>query len=107
MISFTIIDKSNREQTIEAPDDMNLSLMEVLKASGFDIPATCGGIALCATCHVDVVEGSALLSEPGDAELDMIDTLPNATGSSRLACQIRIASNVSDAVFRLAGSGDQ
>ena len=31
----------------EAPTDMGLSLMEFLKASEYDILATCGGMALC------------------------------------------------------------
>ena len=54
---------------------MGLSLMELLKASGYDIQATCGGMALCATCHVEVLAGPAL-PEPGDDELDMLETLP-------------------------------
>jgi 2Fe-2S ferredoxin len=53
-----------QRRELEAPTDMSLSLMEVLKASGYDIQATCGGMALCATCHVEVLAGPAL-DEPG------------------------------------------
>ena len=64
--------------------------MEVLKASDYDILATCGGMALCATCHIQVLEGLDALGPRSDAELDMLDTLPDADEQSRLACQLRL-----------------
>src|SRR6186713_2722123 len=99
MITFHVEDHTGSVQLVEIPEGITLSLMEVLKASEYSIPATCGGMALCATCHVEVKEGLENLSEPKDAELDMIDTLPNATTRSRLACQIPVAENIQDAVF--------
>lgn len=98
MITFQVED-INGLKLIEIPEGINLSLMEVLKASEYSIPATCGGMALCATCHVEVKKGLESLSTPGDMELDMIDTLPNATTLSRLACQIRVNDQIQDAVF--------
>lgn len=103
MIQFTIEDRNGERQSIEAPDDMNLSLMEVLKASEYDILATCGGMALCATCHVQVLQGDDLLPQPSDMELDMLDTLPNATSHSRLACQLRISEAMQGSIFQIAG----
>jgi ferredoxin, 2Fe-2S len=104
MVSFYVTDTGRGQEKIEIPDDINLSLMEVLKASDYEIPATCGGIALCATCHVEVLKGEDLLGNPSDAELDMIDTLPNAKENSRLACQIRISQQLEGACFRVVGS---
>lgn len=106
MISFSVIDSSGNKNPIEAPEDMGLSLMEILKASDYPILATCGGMALCATCHVEVLEGINKLPEANDAELDMIDTLPNATSNSRLACQIRISEPLQDAVLMVRGEGN-
>ena len=103
MVTFKVIDGKGAEHVLEAPVDMNLSLMEVLKASEYNIPATCGGIALCATCHVEVVNGLENLGAANDAELEMIDTLPNATANSRLACQIRIGAHLADTTFALTG----
>ena len=99
MITFQVEDSTGFVRLIEIPEGISLSLMEVLKASEYSIPATCGGMALCATCHVEVKKGLENLSEPKDAELDMIDTLPNATTLSRLACQIPVTENIQDAVF--------
>lgn len=106
MIKIEIQDHSGASRTIEIPEGVSLSLMEVLKASEYDILATCGGMALCATCHVEVVRTTAPLGDPTDAELEMIDTLPDASNDSRLACQIRIDSHLDGAVFRLKASED-
>lgn len=101
MITFFVTDHSGKRNAIEIPEDINLSLMEVLKASEYPVLATCGGMALCATCHVEVKQGLDKLGSPTDAELDMIDTLPNATTQSRLACQIRITDQLEGAEFSL------
>lgn len=93
-----------QRREIEGPTDMGLSLMELLKASGYPIQATCGGMALCATCHVEVLAGP-LLPAPGDAELDMLETLPAVLEGSRLSCQIRLAPHTDGLVVRLAPVG--
>jgi len=77
--------------------------MEVLKASEYNILATCGGMALCATCHVQVLKGIDDLPGAGNGEMDMLDTLPDAGFDSRLACQIRITEKLNGMIFRIRG----
>ena len=89
-IHITVENELGEVRLLEIPNGIDLSLMEVLKASDYDILATCGGMALCATCHIQVVEGMEVLAPRSDAELDMLDTLPDADDQSRLACQIRL-----------------
>lgn len=101
MINLIIEDREGRRAPVEIPEGINLSLMEVLKASEYEILATCGGMALCATCHVQVVEGPEQYFTPTDNELDMLDTLPNAGPDSRLACQIHLSEEMDGMVFRL------
>lgn len=101
MITFTIEDRNGEQQPIEIPEGINLSLMEVLKASDYNILATCGGMALCATCHVQVLSGFDALPLAQDVELDMLDTLPDADSDSRLACQIRVNETIEGALFKL------
>ncbi len=103
MINIIIEDRDGDQQPVEIPEDISLSLMEVLKASEYNILATCGGMALCATCHVQVLEGLDLLPAPTDGEMDMLDTLPDAGFDSRLACQIRIHENLNGMIFRIRG----
>ena len=90
-------------QTVEIPEDINLSLMEVLKAADHHILATCGGMALCATCHVQVLEGPEKFFTASAVELDLLDTLPDAGYDSRLACQLRISEDMDGMVFRIKG----
>jgi len=103
MINITVEDRNGETQTIEVPTDINLSLMEVLKASDYQILATCGGMALCATCHVQVKEGLDNLPEPSNDEMDMLDTLPDAGFDSRLACQIRISDDIDGLSVKIRG----
>ena len=103
MIHLTIEDRNGNRQPVEIPEDISLSLMEVLKATDYDILATCGGMALCATCHVQVVEGPEKYFHATDTELDLLDTLPDAGNDSRLACQLRISEDMDGMVFRLKG----
>lgn len=100
-IKLTIESRNGEVQELDLPNGINLSLMEVLKASEYPVLATCGGMALCATCHVEVLRGGENLGDPNDAELDMIDTLPDATRNSRLACQLRLDDRMNGAVFLL------
>ena len=103
MINITIEDRNGEQQSIEIPEEISLSLMEVLKASEYNILATCGGMALCATCHVQVLKGLEDLPEAGNEEMDMLDTLPDAGFDSRLACQIRMSENLNGMIFRVRG----
>lgn len=103
MINITIEDRNGEQQPVEIPEEISLSLMEVLKASGYNILATCGGLALCATCHVQVLKGLEDLPEAGNNEMDMLDTLPDAGFDSRLACQIRMSENLNGMVFKIRG----
>lgn len=106
-IHITVEDRDGTRQPLELPTDMGLSLMEALKANEYSILATCGGMALCATCHVEVLEGGENLGPLSDAELDMLDTLPDAGPDSRLACQLRIADNMNNAIFRIRGEAEE
>jgi len=93
-------DAPGQRTEIVAPTDMALSLMEVMKASGYDIQATCGGMALCGTCHVEVLAGPAL-PDASDDEMYMLESLPILTDASRLSCQIRITPRLDGLVVRL------
>lgn len=91
--------------TLEGPTDMGLSLMEFLKGNEYDILATCGGMALCATCHVEVISGFDKLNTISDDEYAMLDTLPNITDTSRLSCQLKLAENMDNITVKIMGDG--
>ncbi|NGF56739.1 (2Fe-2S)-binding protein [Parapedobacter sp. SGR-10] len=104
IIDIHIEDRDGTIQTVAIPTDVNLSLMEILKAAEYDILATCGGMALCATCHVQIKSGAEHLPPPQDQELDMLDTLPDADLDSRLACQLRLSNDNDGLSFKIRGA---
>ena len=103
LITVNVIDFDGSLKPLEVPTGINLSLMEAMKASGYEIEASCGGMALCATCHVDVIVGHDQLSAANDAELEMLDMLPVLKPNSRLSCQIRINDEVDGITVQILG----
>ncbi len=104
-INIYIEEKDGQVTTLQAPTDMGLSLMEFLKGNDYDIPATCGGMALCATCHVEILEGAENLPAISDDEYAMLDTLPNITDTSRLSCQLRLQDSLNNIRVKILGDG--
>jgi ferredoxin len=102
MIKITVEDAGGEPKLIEIPEGITLSLMEVLKASGYGILAVCGGMALCATCLVQVISGRENLPPPNDREMDVLDILPDGTQNSRLSCQLRVNEEMDGMTFRIA-----
>ncbi len=86
---------------MECPTDMGFSLMVMLNDHEYPVLATCGGMALCATCCVDVLQGLDELPEIGDEEYAMLDTLPDLLPNSRLACQLPVGAHMDQMKIKL------
>lgn len=106
IITIHIEEENGSYTPMEIPLGIEMSLMEILKGEGYPIKATCGGMALCATCHIEVLEGFDDLHEESDEELDMLDSLPNMTDTSRLSCQLKISEDLDGLKFRIKGDAD-
>ncbi|MCY4779686.1 2Fe-2S iron-sulfur cluster-binding protein [Sphingobacterium sp. UT-1RO-CII-1] len=104
LITISVEDRDGSIRDIEVPTDINLNLMEILKASEYEVLATCGGMALCATCHVEIINGADSLTEISDQELDMLDTLPDADDNSRLACQLHLSQDNEGLTLKIKGA---
>ena len=64
-------------------------IMELMRMYGLPIKAECGGVCVCATCHVRIPQiWQHLLPPPSDEELAKLDEIPGADDTSRLACQL-------------------
>jgi ferredoxin, 2Fe-2S len=105
-ITIFIENPDGTKTSLEAPTDMSLSLMEFLKGNEYDILATCGGMALCATCHVSIKNGFDTLPPTSDDEYAMLDTLPNITDTSRLSCQIKLNNDIDGLTIKIMGDGN-
>jgi len=103
LIKFTVVDREDEVHELEAPTDMNMNLMEVMKAYELPVEGTCGGMALCASCHCYVLSEHELPEQSEDEE-DMLDQAFFVEENSRLACQIRIKEDIEGIKIKLAPS---
>ena len=88
-ITLTVIDRQGVAHVLDAPTDMNMNVMEICKSYELPVKGTCGGMALCSTCHCYVLSDTALPPMRDDEE-DMLDQAFFVEDNSRLGCQLRI-----------------
>ena len=101
IIQITVIDHEGKSHEIEAPTDLNLNVMEIVRAADLPMEGTCGGMALCASCHV-YIESDHDIFDRSEEEEDMLDQAFFVTDKSRLACQLPIEESLDGLVIRLA-----
>ena len=104
MIKVTVIDREGKSHELDAPTDMGMNMMELCKAAELPVEGTCGGMAMCASCHM-YVESSHELPQASDDEEDMLDQAFFVEDNSRLGCQIHLAENLNGLVVKLAEVG--
>ncbi len=103
-ISIKITDRSGVMHTINAPTDMALNLMEVVRLYELAPDGTigiCGGMAMCASCQC-YVQSSHQLSEKTADEEAMLSEAFNVQPNSRLGCQIQINNQMDGLEVELA-----
>ncbi|MCP9235349.1 2Fe-2S iron-sulfur cluster-binding protein [Lewinella sp. JB7] len=105
-ITITVIDRHGEAHELEAPTDMNMNVMEVCKAYELPVKGTCGGMALCSTCHCYVISDTEL-PEMGEDEEDMLDQAFFVEDNSRLGCQLRITSDLDGLRVQLAPEAEE
>ncbi len=105
MIQVKVIDREDKEHILDAPTDMNLNLMDLCKAGELPVEGTCGGMALCSTCHV-YVNSKHNLQPATEAEEDMMDQAFFVEENSRLGCQIKLSIDLDGLEVKLAPQAD-
>ncbi len=83
-------------------------LLDAAQRAGLPLEGTCGGDLACATCHVVIDPADmARLPAASEEEEDMLDLVPRAVATSRLACQIVLGDEHANLSFSLpTGSGN-
>ncbi len=104
-ILISITDREDHLHVLEAPTDMGLNIMELCKSYELPVAGTCGGMALCASCHV-YVESDHKLPPPSDDELAMLDSAFFVKNNSRLGCQIKLKPDLQGLKLHLAPVGE-
>jgi ferredoxin len=105
MIQVRVTDREGRLHILDAPTDMALNMMEVCKMHQLPVEGTCGGMALCASCHMYVLSDHDL-PDPSADEEDMLDQAFFVKSNSRLGCQIKIRKEIDGLEVQLAPVGE-
>ena len=103
-INITIIDREGVKHQIEAPTDMAMNLMEVVRSYELAQEGTigiCGGMAMCASCQCYVLSETEL-TEMQDDEEAMLSEAFNVKDNSRLGCQIQMTPDMEGLEVELA-----
>lgn len=103
-IKITIIDREGISHEIDAPTDMNMNLMEVVRSYELAPEGTigiCGGMAMCASCQCYVLSDHEL-PEMSDDEEAMLSEAFNVKDNSRLGCQLHISEDMDGLEVELA-----
>ncbi|MFT7591040.1 MAG: ferredoxin [bacterium] len=94
LITLYVTDLSGTKHEIKAPTDMGLNVMEAIKANALPVKATCGGMAMCATCNV-IIKSNHDLPEMSESEEEMLDeAFVLEIKGSRLSCQIPVTQDI-------------
>ncbi|TCP28072.1 2Fe-2S ferredoxin [Tenacibaculum skagerrakense] len=91
-INIKITDREGVTHEVQAPTDMNMNLMEVIRSYELAPEGTigiCGGMAMCASCQC-YVKSSHELPEMSDDEDAMLAEAFSVENNSRLGCQIHM-----------------
>ena len=103
-ISITIIDREGVKHLVQAPTDMNMNIMELVRAYELAPEGTigiCGGLAMCASCQCYILN-DIVLPEKSQEEEAMLWEAFNVKQNSRLGCQIHITEEMDGLELELA-----
>jgi len=89
LISISVKDLDGQIHELQAHEGD--SLMEALREHEWGVPAICGGLCSCGTCHVYLDTEWQNKFPPSDSdEQDLLDVFDSAKPSSRLSCQMHL-----------------
>lgn len=91
-VIIKITDREGVTHQVQAPTDMNMNIMELIRAYELAEEGTigiCGGMAMCASCQCYVLNDVITLERNPDEEA-MLSEAYHVKENSRLGCQIPI-----------------
>lgn len=103
-VKITIIDREGDSHIVDAPTDMAMNLMEIVRSYELAPEGTigiCGGMAMCASCQC-YVKSETQLPDMEDDEEAMLSEAFHVKDNSRLGCQIPIAEELEGLIVELA-----
>ena len=103
-VTLKITDRDGVLHEIEAPTDMAMNLMEVVRSYELAPEGTigiCGGMAMCASCQCYVNSDHKLPEMSTDEDMMLAEAF-HVEDNSRLGCQIQITTEMDGLEVELA-----
>lgn len=103
-ITIKITDREGVIHDLQAPTDMNLNIMELIRMYELAPEGTvgiCGGMAMCASCQCYILN-DVLTTERNDDEEAMLSEAYHVKSNSRLGCQILITEDIDGLALEIA-----
>jgi len=103
-VTIYITDRNGQRHKVQAPTDMNLNIMELIRMYELAEEGTvgvCGGMAMCASCQCYVLNNVISLERNPDEEA-MLWEAYHVKENSRLGCQIPITEAIDGLEIEIA-----
>ena len=104
LINISVKDLDGQVHEIQAREGD--SLMESLRVQEWGVPAACGGLCSCGTCHVylDAKWLDKFQTTDSD-EQDLLDEFDTTKDNSRLSCQLTVQTDHDGLSLSIAPDG--
>ncbi|GAA4670694.1 2Fe-2S iron-sulfur cluster-binding protein [Gordonia humi] len=103
---INVVDRDGASRSVEW--EPGQTLMETLRDNDFEVLASCGGTASCATCHVFL--DKSIVDELGERSEDELELLEESehydANRSRLSCQVDAREALDGATVTVAPEED-
>ncbi|RDI15751.1 2Fe-2S iron-sulfur cluster-binding protein [Flavobacterium sp. AG291] len=103
-ITIKITDRDGVVHEVQAPTDMSMNIMELVRSYELAPEGTvgiCGGMAMCASCQCYILNDVALPEMSADEDA-MLSEAFNVKPNSRLGCQINLTPELEGLELELA-----
>ena len=103
-ITLKITDRDGIQHIVQAPTDMNMNIMEVVRMYELEPEGTigiCGGMAMCASCQCYILNDIQIPVKSDDEDAMLWEAF-HVKDNSRLGCQIQITSEIEGLEIELA-----
>lgn len=103
-ITIKITDRNGVLHEVQAPTDMNMNVMELIRSYELAEEGTigvCGGMAMCASCQCYLLN-DVLKTERNDDEEAMLSEAYHVKENSRLGCQIHLVEELDGLEIEIA-----
>lgn len=103
-ITIKITDRNGFKHEVQAPTDMNMNVMELIRMYELAEEGTvgvCGGMAMCASCQCYLLN-DVLKTQRNDDEEAMLADAYHVKENSRLGCQIHLSEELDGLELEIA-----